>query len=508
MGDYILEMQEITKEFPGVKALDRVSYRVKRGEVHALVGENGAGKSTLMKVLSGVHKKTSGKFFVEGVEQEFSDVKESEKAGIAIVHQELNIVKNLTICENIFLGNEIVKNRRIDWGEQYRQSKELLDMIGLDRNPGTPVSRLSAGQQQMVEIARAIHKKVKVLIFDEPTSSLTEQETETLLNIIRSLQADGVTIIYISHKLNEIFEIAQTVTVLRDGQTITTRPISELDENSLISYMVGRELTNIYPTSAHEPKDVILEVEGWTVENENIPGEKLLDHISITARRGEILGIAGLMGAGRTEFAMSIFGAAYKKSAGTLKINGRECEIRSPKEAIAHGIGYVTEDRKKGGLVLGNSLRANVALPNLAQFSKFGIIDNNEEITKVSHYLKELQVKTPSIMQLAKNLSGGNQQKVILAKWLMADPDILIIDEPTRGIDVGAKYEIYTILDRLAAEGKCIILISSEMPEIIGTCDRVYVMNQGKIVGELDKSEITQTKIMQRIQGGIRNEGS
>ncbi|MCH1981463.1 sugar ABC transporter ATP-binding protein [Ruminococcus sp. OA3] len=510
MPEYILEMQEITKSFPGVLALDRVSFRVAAGEVHALVGENGAGKSTLMKVLSGVYQKDSGKLLLEGTECIFRGVKESEEAGVAIVHQELNIVKNLTVCENIFLGNEMKRNGIIDWEHQYLKAKELLDMVGLQVSPATLANELSPGQQQMLEIVRAINKNVKALIFDEPTSSLTDQETEVLLTLILKLQRQGVSIIYISHKLSEVFQIANTVTVLRDGKTIVTKSIRDIDEGELIAYMVGRELTNLYPESTHQVlKETALEVQDWSVINESIPGKMLLNKISIHANRGEILGIAGLMGAGRTELALSLFGAACKPVSGTLKINGQEKKIHSPKEAIENGISYVTEDRKKLGLVLNNSIRANIALPNFNKLARFGIINNNKEIQEVARFSKELQVKTPSIMQLTRNLSGGNQQKVILAKWLMTDPDILIVDEPTRGIDVGAKYEIYTIMDKLAAQGKCVIVISSEMPEIIGICDRVYVMNEGRIVGELNKQEcISQTEIMRCIQGGTTDANS
>ena len=503
MSEYILEMKEITKAFSGVKALDKVSFSVRPGEIHALVGENGAGKSTLMKVLSGVYIRDEGKLIFDGGEMFFNNIAESEAAGISIVHQELNIIKNLTVCENIFLGNELRKKGGvIDWDEENRISKEVLSTLSMDISPNTPVAGLSMGQQQMIEIARAINKKSRLIIFDEPTSSLTEKETEILMGILQSLRASGVSIIYISHKLPEIFRLADTVTVLRDGKTIVSKPIGELTENDLIAYMVGRELTTIYPESTHKSGDVIFEMEAWSANHPTIPGRKILDNISINARKGEILGIVGLMGAGRTELALSIFGAGYKNCAGRLKLNGKEVKIRSPKAAIDNGVAYVTEDRKKFGLVLGNTIKDNVALPNLRRFARLSVIDNNSEIKEVKRYSDDLRVKATSIMQIAKTLSGGNQQKVILAKWLMSNPDVLIVDEPTRGIDVGAKYEIYTILDNLAAKGKCIIMISSEMPEIIGMCDRVYVMNEGKIVGELEDGDISQVSIMQCIQGG------
>lgn len=507
MTDTILEMQEITKEFPGVLALDKVTFSVRRGEIHALVGENGAGKSTLMKVLSGVYQKDGGKLMLEGEERKFHTVRESEHAGIAIVHQELNIVKNLTVCENIFLGNEIKRSGVINWEEEYLRTRELLHTVGLETSPDTLALELSTGQQQMLEIARAINKNVKVLIFDEPTSSLTEVETALLLSLIKKLQERGLSIIYISHKLSEIFQIADTATVLRDGRTIITKPVAELTEEELIGHMVGRTLKNLYPVPTHTVQDeTALEVEGWSVKHPELPGKYLLEDINFYARRGEILGISGLMGAGRTELALSLFGADHHKCAGTMRIHGKEIKVRSPKDAIRAGIGYVTEDRKKLGLVLGQSLRENIALPNFNKLSKLGIINNSMEISETTRYAQDLQVKTPSIMQLAKNLSGGNQQKVILAKWLMTDPDILIVDEPTRGIDVGAKFEIYTIMDRLAKEGKCVIVISSEMPEIIGICDRVYVMNGGRIVGELEGERITQETIMGCIQGGKTND--
>lgn len=514
MTDYILEMQEITKTFPGVVALDKVSFRVKCGEIHALVGENGAGKSTLMKVLSGIYQKDSGKMLLNDKEQFFNGVNDSENAGIAIVHQELNIVKNLTVSENIFLGSELrksgVKNSVIDKGRQYTKAKELLDIVGLDVSPNTQASRLSPGQQQMLEIAKVLNKDASVVVFDEPTSSLTEQETDKLLALLKKLQGRGMTLIYISHKLSEVFRIADTATVLRDGKTVITKLMGDLDENELIQHMVGRELTNLYPKLAHTvlTGTSALEVANWSVSHSSITGKMLLDDINIYANKGEILGIVGLMGAGRTELALSIFGADYKNTSGILKINGKEKKINSPKDAIRSGISYVTEDRKKLGLVLGGTIRSNVALSNFNKLSRFGIINNNKEITEVARYSKELRVKAPSIMQLAKNLSGGNQQKVVLAKWLMTNPDILIVDEPTRGIDVGAKYEIYTIMERLAAEGKCVIMISSEMPEIIGVCDRVYVMVEGRVAGELTDEDISQINIMKCIQGGKANEVS
>lgn len=503
MADNILEMKEITKRFPGVLALNKVTFSVRRGEVHALCGENGAGKSTLMKVLSGVYNKDEGMLFLENQERIFTNVRESEEAGITIVHQELNVVKNLTVCENVFLGNELAKKGIIDWKTQNIETQQAIDRVGLNVSPNTLVLELSPGQQQMLEIARAINKRVKVLIFDEPTSSLTEQETKQLLKLIKQLQKDGISIIYISHKLEEIFEICDTVTILRDGQTIVTKPIEKINECDLIAQMVGRELNDLYPTCSHTPQETIFEVKNWSVPNVNLPGKMLINNVSFHAKKGEILGIAGLMGAGRTELALSIFGAAYKKNSGILRVNGKEIENRNPRDAIRNGIGYVTEDRKKLGLVMGLSIRENIALPNFNKLSSYGVINNSKEITETANYSKNLRVKTPSIMQQVKNLSGGNQQKVILAKWLMTDPDILIVDEPTRGIDVGAKFEIYTIMEKLAAEGKCIIVISSEMPEIIGICDRVYVMAEGVIVGELEKAEIEQTKIMKCIQGGI-----
>jgi len=508
MKDYILQMKNITKLFPGVKALSDVTFHVMRGEIHALVGENGAGKSTLMKILSGVYPKGEyvGEMIVDGQKQEYGSIKDSEKAGIAIIYQELGLVNTMTVCENIFLGNEIVKNGKIDWDAQNKKSIELLKMLHLNESPNTVVEQLGTGKQQLIEIAKALNKNVKILILDEPTSSLTEADSENLLELLRQLKASGITCIYISHKLNEVLEISDTITVLRDGQTIVTKPTSDMNETSLITYMVGRNMDECYPKAKHEAGEVIFEVKDWTVPKKKNPGQYMLNHVNFKVRRGEIVGVAGLVGAGRTEFAMSLFGALGEKATeGEIYLNGQKRKpFRNPREAINSGVMYLSEDRKRYGLVLSSDLRTNITMASLDKISRMGVIDLDQETEKVGKGIKELNVKTPSMLQLAKNLSGGNQQKVVIIKALLTEPAILFLDEPTRGIDVGAKYEIYQLMNMLVDQGISIVMISSELPEVISMSDRVYVMSEGKMQAELDSEadNICQEKILYYAAGG------
>lgn len=508
MEDYILQMKNITKLFSGVRALSNVSFNVKRGEIHALCGENGAGKSTLMKVLSGVYPKGeySGEIWVDGKLQQYTRIKDSERAGIAIIYQELGLVNTMTVCENIFLGNEIIKNGHIDWDTQNNRSLELLKRVKLTENPATPVEQLGTGKQQLIEIAKAINKDVKILILDEPTSSLTEEDSENLLNLLREFKQAGMTCIYISHKLNEVLSIADTVTVLRDGETIVTKAADTLSESDLISYMVGRNMDDTYPHMSHTPGDIALEIRNWTVPTKKDASRFLLRDVSFHVREGEIVGIAGLMGAGRTEMAMSVYGALSEQPvSGELYLNGkRRKRFKAPKEAIDAGVVYLSEDRKRYGLILGSDLKTNITLSCLDKLTKRGILDLDEETRQVAQSIQDLNVKTPSMLQLAKNLSGGNQQKVVIAKALMTQPRVLILDEPTRGIDVGAKYEIYQLMDRLVKDGYSVVMISSELPEIIHMSDRIYVMSEGKMQAELDnaKKNITQKEILYYAAGG------
>lgn len=505
MSECILEMQNIVKDFSGVKALDDVTFKVKRGEIHALVGENGAGKSTLMKVLSGVypHGQYTGKILINDQEMAFSHIKDSEKAGVAIIYQELALVKQMNIAENIFLGNEINGKLGIDWNQVISKTEGLLKEVGLQDNPLTKIYQLGIGKQQLIEIAKAISKEVSLLILDEPTAALTETESENLLSILRGLKEKGVTCIYISHKLNEVLEIADTITVLRDGKTICTMENDEnMTEDRIITQMVGRELTNRFPRVEHRAGDVILEVENWTVPHPDIPGKNIISNVSFQARQGEILGIAGLMGAGRTELAMSLFGAYGEGITGTLKLEGKEYRFNNPREAIEAGFCYLTEDRKKTGLVLMMDIKKNITLSSLESITKNFAINMNEEIKVANEYMAALKIKASSIEQTVDHLSGGNQQKVAIAKWLMAKPKVLILDEPTRGIDVGAKYEIYNLMNKLVEEGVCIIMISSELPEVLGMSDRVLVIKDGKITGDIDFKEADQKTIMYYATGG------
>ncbi|OPJ60041.1 multiple monosaccharide ABC transporter ATP-binding protein [Clostridium oryzae] len=504
MSDIILEMRNITKTFPGVKALNDVNLKVKKGEIHALCGENGAGKSTLMKVLSGVypHGTYTGDILFNGNLCEFKNIKSSEELGIVIVHQELALIPFLSIAENIFLGNERGKRGIVDWNETTKQTKELLGKVGLTEKPNTLIMNIGIGKQQLVEIAKALAKKVKLLILDEPTAALNEDDSENLLNLMLELKKQGITSIIISHKLNEISKVADSITIIRDGQSIETLDTHKdhITEDRIIKGMVGRELTNRYPTRQAKIGEKIFEVKNWNVFHPILDDRKVIDNVSFNVKKGEVVGIAGLMGAGRTELAMSLFGKSYgKKISGQTLIKGKEIHLNNVNKAIENGLAYVSEDRKEYGLVLIDHIKANTTLANLRKVSNGFVINENEEIVQTEKLRKDLKIKCSSILQKTGNLSGGNQQKVVLAKWIFTEPDVLILDEPTRGIDVGAKYEIYSIINQLAAEGKAVVIISSELPEILGMSDRIYVMNEGKMVGEIDGKEASQEKIMRFI---------
>jgi len=505
MSDYILEMKNINKDFPGVRVLNDVSLRVRQGEIHAICGENGAGKSTLIKILSGIYPAGTfeGEIILDGEPKSFRNIKDSEKAGISTIYQELTLVKYMTVAENIFLGNEPLKyGMFLDWNRIYSETQKGLDKVGLKLDPYTKVLNLGIGNQQLVEIAKALTKNANVLILDEPTSALTEGESEHLLQILKQLKNNGVTCIYISHKLEEVFAIADTITILRDGQTIHSDRTENLTEDKVISLMVGRDLSQRFPKKKHELGEVILEVKDFTLHDYEMRDKKVVDNVCFQARRGEILGIAGLMGAGRTELAQGIFGVHKGKRAGEVFLNGEQVSINNPHEAINKGIVYLSEDRKRYGLVLGMDIKENIVLPNLDAISKMGVINNDQKVLEATKYVKDLKIKTRTLEQPVSSLSGGNQQKVVIAKWLMAKPKVLILDEPTRGIDVGAKYDIYNLMNELVDQGICIIMISSELPEIMGMCDRILVLSAGKLAGEFTDENATQENIMHCATGG------
>lgn len=504
MAHTLLEMKNITKTFPGVIALDDVSLQIEQGEIHAIVGENGAGKSTLMNVLSGIYPygSYSGDIEYSGKHCKFNTIKDSEHIGIVIIHQELALVPLLSIGENMFLGNERGSYASIDWDETYQKADGLLKLVGLSESSRTLIKDISVGKQQLVEIAKALAKDVKLLILDEPTASLNESDSKKLLDLLLDFKKKGMTSILISHKLSEVSYVADKITVVRDGAVIKTldKEKDSFSENDIICAMVGRELTDRFPKRESHIGDINLEVKNWTVYHPVYEGKKVCDNISINVRKGEIVGISGLMGAGRTELAMSIFGKSYGTDiSGELFINGKEVHLRSVKEAINNKLAYVTEDRKGSGLILSNPIHINTTLAKMDKVSNFNVLDIDLEIRVANEYKDKLRTKCSSVMQNVGNLSGGNQQKVLLSKWMFADPDILILDEPTRGIDVGAKYEICCIMNQLVAEGKSVLMISSELPEILGMCDRIYVMNEGKIVAEFPKGKATQESIMASI---------
>jgi putative multiple sugar transport system ATP-binding protein len=502
LAKILLEMKNITKTFPGVKALDNVNLQVEEGEIHALVGENGAGKSTLMNVLSGIYPFGSyeGDIVYDSEVCKFNDIKDSEGKGIVIIHQELALIPYMTIAENMFLGNERGSKFKINWDETSGLARKYLDIVGLKDSTETLIKDIGVGKQQLVEIAKALSKNARLLILDEPTSSLNETDSRALLDLMLKLKKEqGLTSIIISHKLNEVSYVADKITVIRDGSTIETltKGVDDFSEARIIKGMVGRELSDRFPKREPHIGEVMMEVKNWNVYHPLYNERKIVNNVNLNVRRGEVVGISGLMGAGRTELAMSIFGKSYGENiSGQIFINGQEVHLNNVQQAIKHGLAYVTEDRKGNGLILSNPIKTNTTLANLDEVSSKSVIDKDKEYSVAVDYKQKLKTKCPTVEQNVGNLSGGNQQKVLLAKWMFANPDILILDEPTRGIDVGAKYEIYCIINQLVSEGKSVIMISSELPEILGMCDRIYVMNEGKMVGELDGKDATQEKIM------------
>ena len=501
MGNNILEMRSITKTFPGVIALDKVSMNVERGEIHAICGENGAGKSTLMKVLSGVypHGTYDGDIVFEDQTVAFKNIRESEAVGIVIIHQELALSPHLSIAENIFLGNELKRGGLIDWNKTGQDAALLLARVGLNENPNTKIMDIGVGKQQLVEIAKALSKRVKLLILDEPTAALNDEDSAHLLDLLRHLKGQGITSIIISHKLNEIASIADTTTIIRDGKTIESLNMhkDKVDQERIIKGMVGREMANRFPSHTSKIGEEILRVENWTAHHPDDSSRVVVDGVSINVRKGEIVGIAGIMGAGRTEFARSLFGHSWGTNiSGQVYMNGKEIKVRTIREAIDNGLAYATEDRKRFGLNLIDDIKRNITIASLDKFVKRGLVDDNEEFKTASEYRKSMNIKAPSVLSVVGKLSGGNQQKVVLSQWINVNPNVLILDEPTRGIDVGAKYEIYTIIQRLADEGKGVIVISSELPELIGICDRIYALAEGRITGEVTKDKANPELLM------------
>lgn len=505
MTDNILEVNGVTKRFPGVIALNNISFNVRRGSIHAICGENGAGKSTLMKILAGIYPRDSyeGSIVFKGEELSFAgnSIKQAIHKGIAIVHQELSLVPQITVGENIFLGKEPTSLGGINWHQLYQETKNLLATYNLDIPPSAVIRDLSVGKQQIIEIAKALSEKADLLILDEPTSALTDNEIETLMRILNQLRDNGVTCIYISHKLEEVFDISDTITVFRDGEAVQTVATANTDKEHIISMMVGRKMTERFPKSSHVPGDVIMEIKNISIKSLEKPGKFLLHDISFNLRKGEILGIAGLMGSGRSELVTAIFGELGRSYTGEIFIEGQLAKNRSAREAMSNGLSLVPEDRKKTGLIVEQSILKNISLPNLEQFASMFSINKHLEIQQCEKIAKEMSVKTPSLHALVSSLSGGNQQKVVIAKWLLSNPKILILDEPTRGIDVGAKYEIYKLMHQLVNDGMAIIMVSSELPEILGMSDRILVMHEGRVSGALDRSDATQEKIMSLATG-------
>lgn len=496
-NEFALQMLNITKEFPGVKALDNVCFTVRKGEIHALCGENGAGKSTLMKVLSGVYPYGSytGKIIVENQEVQFNHIKESQDAGVAIIHQELALVPEMNVAENIFLSSQLMENRLINWNHLYAEAQKWLDEIGLDIDPQINLGELTVGKQQLIEIIKALTKNAEILILDEPTSALTESDAEVLFRILRKLKSQGVTCIHISHKLDEVLSIADSVTVLRDGQTISTDPIEKLTEGDIVAKMVGRELTQFYPYEKREIGEDVLRVDNYSFLHRETQ-TKLVSDISFSVKRGEILGVSGLMGSGRTELFISLFGGFEGTKTGDVILNDEFIDIKQPGDAIKYGLAYVSEDRRKYGLIHEMNIIQNTTISALHKVKSNRLLDQNLELKKSAELAKRVNLRAYSLEALVSQLSGGNQQKVVLSKWLLTDPKVLILDEPTRGIDVGAKFEIYKIIIELATRGVSIIMVSSELPEVLGMSDRVIVMSNGRITGELSRSEATQEKVM------------
>lgn len=496
-------MKNIVKEFPGVRALDGVNFTLEAGEFHSLVGENGAGKSTLMKVLSGVypHGTYEGDILIDDQLRQFRGIRDSENAGVAIIFQELSLVKELTVGENIFLGKEPSKLGVINWTELYHRTSKLLQDLNLDIDPRVPVGNLGIGQQQLVEIAKALSKEAKILVLDEPTAALTESEVEILFNILKKLKSRGVGMVYISHKLNEVFEMSDRITVLRDGKTVGTHNVSDLTKEKVIELMVGREVGNIFPEPDHELGDIVLEVKGLTAFSIDVASKRVVDNVSFHVRKGEVLGIAGLMGAGRTELLMSIFGAWPGKFSREIYVEGKRVSLDSPSSAISHGIGFVTEDRKRFGLILEQTILDNMTLAGLKRISGRFLTNRTKETMAASGPMQSLRVKANSPLTVTGTLSGGNQQKVVLGKWLLTNPKVLFLDEPTRGIDVGAKQEIYAEINKLAKTGLAIVLVSSELPEVLGLSDRVMVLHEGRVTGEFLRKDATPEKVMAAATG-------
>lgn len=506
-GTPLLEMRDITKSFPGVRALDGVTFNLYAGELHALVGENGAGKSTLMKVLGGVYPypQYGGEVWIDGEVRRFATVRDAENARIAVIFQELSLVKDMTVGENIFLGREPRRFGVVRWNELYSRARQLLDDLHLKIDARTPVGHLGIGQQQLVEIAKALSQEARILVLDEPTAALTETEVETLFGIINRLRERGVGMIYISHKLDEVFRMSDRITVLRDGRTVGTEPTSALDEPKVIARMVGREVGSIFPQADHTRGEVVFEARGMTIEDPNIKGKLLVDNVSFNVRRGEVLGIAGLMGAGRSDLLMAIFGAHAGRSSGEILVEGKPARITRPSDAIRRGIGFVTEDRKRFGLVLDQTILNNMTIAGLSRLSGRFVTNVDAETIAGERSMRELRVKAPSVQTVAGTLSGGNQQKVVLAKWLLTNPRVLFLDEPTRGIDVGAKQEIYAQINKLARDGLAIVLVSSELPEVLGLSDRVMVLHEGRITGEFTRAEATPEAVMSCATGHTRS---
>jgi D-xylose transport system ATP-binding protein len=488
-------MRDLGKSFSGVRALDGVSLDLRPGEIHALVGENGAGKSTLIKILAGVYTEYEGELRIDGRVHRFASVRESEDAGVAVVFQELSLVPELTVGENIFLGRQPARFGVVRWDELYSKASRLLRELGLDLDPRTMAGTLGTGQQQMVEIAKALSQQAHILVLDEPTAALTDAESEALFTVLGKLREQGIGILYVSHRLSEVFRLSQRITVLRDGRAIASEQTGLLDEQRVIAQMVGRQISQIFPASRRNPGDAVFEARHITAEDP-VSGKVLVNDVSFTARRGEVVGIAGLMGSGRTELLMSMFGCFPGPVSGEIAIAGRTLEIRRPSDAVAAGIGFVTEDRKRSGLILNQTILANITLASLARVSGRFVTSESRELAASRPLFDDLRIKAPSLFTVAGTLSGGNQQKVVLAKWLMSQARVLFLDEPTRGIDVGAKEEIYTMIEKLAEAGLAVVMVSSELPEVLGLCDRIVVLHQGKVTGRFTRDSATSEAVM------------